>query len=100
MDSLRTVWPKLNYSQKYISIKTEFKTKLFKIWSVTLYGCEALSKKKEDERLEEAAELWSYQIGIASQAKAYQMSWIQNRAPGIPTKDETEMSWDMQSVTK
>ena len=49
----------LNSIWKDHSITAELKLKLFKclVWPVMLYGCEAWTMKKEDERRVEAAEL-------------------------------------------
>ena len=52
----------LNNIWKDHSITADLKIKLLKclVWPVMLYGCEAWTMKKEDERRVEAAELWFY----------------------------------------
>ena len=52
----------LNNIWKDRSITADLKLKLLKclVWPVMLYGCEAWTMKKEDERRVEAAELWFY----------------------------------------
>ena len=55
LDQLNNIW-------KDPSITADLKIKLLKclVWPVMLYGCEAWTMKKEDERRMKAAELWFY----------------------------------------
>ena len=55
LDQLNNIW-------KDHSITADLKIKLLKclVWPVILYGCEAWTMKREDERRMKAAELWFY----------------------------------------
>ena len=52
----------LNNIWKDHGIPINLKIKLLKclVWPIMLYGCEAWTMRKEDERRVEAAELWFY----------------------------------------